>query len=989
MKKLFTLFAAICFLLSGNLFGQSQSSWGEKPHTHDESEIFLPNLGAKAISLKMVSNPELSVKLQKFSDKYGDWTFLIDKQTGTVHRAFGDAVKLLDAVDYQTVRTASLQFLRDNENIFEMDVNNLDISRIKNVGNKWYVGFKQFYKGIEVLLSEVELRFADNGNLSNFGMVYYPVRNVDVSNLNISKSEAELFATIGVKYNQQTDVIESDDDIYILPYTTLSGIEYRVVYRVEIKTSEPIGHYFAYVDAHSGETLWRQNMVFNANKFHNHGDVKPRFGNDIPVDMPFEHMNVRINGTKYETDENGSFDFDIQDSATVNASFEGKWAKITLTRGTQQTASFSKKIGPADDLELLWDDDNSHVTERNLFYHANAVHDYVRDLDTGLTAMDFQLSVTVDFSGQSPNAYSGGKNIGYIGVGVVSMRLAECAQVMYHEYGHSVNGLLYQAEGKPNGMINSSCNEGHADLFSSMIQDDPRMGVGVWVNDSTRTIRNLKNTLVYPDDIQGDGHYNGMILGGAFWDLREATSLEYVQRLSHFTKYGLPDDADIGKAFSEWFIETLFTDDDDGNLSNGTPNIIEIVKAFNAHQIGTNLFMKYGFQHEQHPDTKEVEEPYTIDFVIQSPSIQGSGADSVLLIWSINDFEKINIATAQLMNAETGEYQVKIPAQKAGTFIKYYMHAWEPLSQTPIDFYKSVNGKQPFTFLVGYNSVFLDGFENSDWTSGDVSDNAQRGMWENAIPQRVDMSVYGIGVLQPGADYSDDGMKCWVTGAKGSTMQYAQYMPNGRTTLISPEFDLNNYNKPVLKYQRWFFNLYGISVPGYETYFRTELSFDGGLTWERIESTKEPTDEWEETYIMLHSYIPENAEKFKVKFIFDAPRSNQVLSLHEGLIDDFEILSIDESLVSVDEYDKDYSIEVYPNPFSNSTAIRINQGHFVSDFKIYNILGMNVRSFSDLSGVSVINWDGRDNQGIKLESGLYIYKIIIDGRLHSGKIVIE
>ena len=83
---------------------------------------------------------------------------------------------------------------------------------------------------------------------------------------------------------------------------------------------------------------------------------------------------------------------------------------------------------------------------------------------------------------------------------------------------------------------------------------------------------------------------------------------------------GTPDDADIGIAFNEWFIETLITDDSygegDNDLSNGTPNADIIIESFNKHNIGTTLAMQLTFNHENYEDADDTENPYRIVFVL-------------------------------------------------------------------------------------------------------------------------------------------------------------------------------------------------------------------------------------------------------------------------------------------------------------------------------------------------------------------------------------
>src|SRR6185503_16521760 len=118
-------------------------------------------------------------------------------------------------------------------------------------------------------------------------------------------------------------------------------------------------------------------------------------------------------------------------------------------------------------------------------------------------------------------------------------------------------------------------HEGMADVLAAMIQDDPDGGKGFFGPGTI--LRSLDNTRRWPEDANpADPHITGLIIGGAFWDLRRSAGLDVAARLSHFAMYGLPDDPEAGVAMSEYFVETLVADDDDADLGNGTPHAAEI-----------------------------------------------------------------------------------------------------------------------------------------------------------------------------------------------------------------------------------------------------------------------------------------------------------------------------------------------------------------------------------------------------------------------------
>ena len=96
-----------------------------------------------------------------------------------------------------------------------------------------------------------------------------------------------------------------------------------------------------------------------------------------------------------------------------------------------------------------------------------------------------------------------------------------------------------------------------------------------------------------------------------------------------------------------------------------------------------------------------------------------------------------------------------------------------------------------------------------------------------------------------------------------------------------------------------------------------------------------------------------------------------------------------------DNHQLDYSFKLegnYPNPFNPSTVIKFElpQNQFVN-IKIYNTLGREVRDLisSELQkGSNEVLWDGKDNHGSKLTSGVYLYKIESEERILSSKMIL-
>lgn len=74
----------------------------------------------------------------------------------------------------------------------------------------------------------------------------------------------------------------------------------------------------------------------------------------------------------------------------------------------------------------------------------------------------------------------------------------------------------------------------------------------------------------------------------------------------------------------------------------------------------------------------------------------------------------------------------------------------------------------------------------------------------------------------------------------------------------------------------------------------------------------------------------------------------------------------------------------YPNPFNPMTVIpfQISRQGKVS-LVVYNTLGQVVRSLVDETltpGFYEFSWDGRDDSGDQVSSGVYLYRLEMDGK---------
>jgi hypothetical protein len=80
----------------------------------------------------------------------------------------------------------------------------------------------------------------------------------------------------------------------------------------------------------------------------------------------------------------------------------------------------------------------------------------------------------------------------------------------------------------------------------------------------------------------------------------------------------------------------------------------------------------------------------------------------------------------------------------------------------------------------------------------------------------------------------------------------------------------------------------------------------------------------------------------------------------------------------------------YPNPFNPNTNLSFTLPNAVSySMKIYNVAGQMVKSYEGVgtAGLNVITWDGKDNLGNDVSSGVYFYKLSAGSFTATNKMV--
>lgn len=202
------------------------------------------------------------------------------------------------------------------------------------------------------------------------------------------------------------------------------------------------------------------------------------------------------------------------------------------------------------------------------------------------------------------------------------------------------------------------------------------------------------------------------------------------------------------------------------------------------------------------------------------------------------------------------------------------------------------------------------------------------------------------------------------------------YFPNTRDTLTLLEsVDLSPFSGGWVKFWR------SHRLNTGDTCF-VDISKDG-IEWENIRIYRKIFP-WVATVtgfdsIEINNYFGANNNSVKLRFRI---HTNATLESDGIYIDDIEFISVESTLdvENVEQIPENFALyQNYPNPFNPMTTIKyqLPEESYVT-LKIYNLLGQEVRSLIDdvqKAGYNSIVWDGKNNSGMNVSSGIYIYRL--------------
>lgn len=747
------------------------------------------------------------------------WMARFDERTGQPHRMWGPGIPMGALATASDAERAVRDVLTRWSGLVGAQGKDLPLRSANYVASTdtWYVELDRLVDGVPVWRGGVTARIK-HGNLVLLGLDTYP------SAPRLGQPTLPAADAIRRARDQGPASWASHSGeaarLVLLPLDRASGLEWHLAWEVRSTTADPPGKWVSFVDAQDGALLSVHNEVrfFSGTLYGTH-DTRTVDGSFSTSVMP--HATIAgSGGTRVTTAADGSFT--AGDGESWTGQLRGSWLTVTNQDGAEGTLSVSGA-------SPTWTDEDATQAEIDTWIFLHQVYDWVGVFNPDLGMIDDGLTSNVNLASTCNAYYDGTVNFYVAGDGCNNT--GRIGDVAYHEWGHGFHYYSLVA-----GSWDGTMGEAIGDSVAMLQTLDPEIAPYFWTDGSP--IRDISVLYTYPDDVYGEVHQDGLIFGGAFYDLLLELQDTYGEGPTEFgeawTVAGtlLAEAIKGGPTLETVYDEFVLADDDDGDLGNGTPHLCEIVVAFERHGIGASggtslLSIDHEALGNQGPDAAIPVSATVANFASACVDAEPEEAE---IAWSIDGGESWETASLDLSgDVISGE----LPAFSAGTVVQYYLvvrdgdgnETTQPASWAP------------YTFYVGdLTEIWCEDFS------------AGEGGFTHASGSGTDPWAFGVptGLSgDPTGAYSDENVWGTDLGISGD----GDYPSQSSSTLTGPAVDLGGESRVVVQYRRWLTVEDGI-------YDVATLSANGEAIWENHGSSRSRGDEHtQDTEWMLHTVV--------------------------------------------------------------------------------------------------------------------------------------
>lgn len=790
-----------------------------------------------------------------FENQYGnDFVSQWDFRSGVPHLIYGPGIDTgLTNPDEAQATAVAYDLMTEHNELFRLRDFDMD-PYVSHVGNTWYVDMYFYHETIPFdEHSRFAIRLKDNGVIAAIKTYDIP-DEIEPSQPTTESGDAVRKVMASIVDRSHSELNVSDPELWYL--VDGYGVA-RLVWRFEIRNEDKTDPFGKEYFVHALENM----QVFKINElihYDHSGDVAATVQLEGPYDgttndVPLENARVTItaggSGSTF-TDANGDFNFSGSGSRTIRSRLDGLWSNVNNQAGGDISQSITASDG-----------DNFHfnhnsvaefqLAQQDAYYWTNLTHDWSSAV-MGNNGLEFELPTNVNLSG-SCNAFWDGSSINFYRAGGGCPNMA-FADVVAHEYGHGIDA------GR-GGILDGGYSEGFGDACATHLTNQSCVGRGFFGEGTC--LRDAKTVYLWPNPACGGGvHCNGHVYSGKAWTMAKGFVAVYGEQpgLAMSTAIilaaAVANPADIPDAVFEHFI----ADDDNGNLSDGTPNYTILADAAESRNLPYPLISDASFTYPDGlPDIlSQGGSTFRVNVApLASNPIDGTGR----IVFRLNEGPWVSLPMASI---GVNQYEASIPSMNCFDVYDFYVEvdtdsgrvASDPID-APDGFYTAIVADEQTT-------VLDDNFQtDTGWTV--VNENLSTGAWQRAVPVNAGRS-------DPPSDFDGSGA-CYVTD-NGVDAD----VDGGPTRLISPTLDMTGGG--IVSFAYWHATDSDI--------FRAEISNNNGASYTTLFAQNSGAGGWATRSFRVDDFVtPTNT--MRVRFtVSDNPND----SVTESAVDAFRAVRL-------------------------------------------------------------------------------------------------
>jgi len=731
-----------------------------------------------------------------FRERHGEaWTQRKHGPNGTFRHIWGEGIEVdVAAMDDDAAALGVAEtFWREHEDLLPGGVTVEDLQPWSNVLTRGtrYVSHHQTVHGVPVLRAGAFLAIKE-GRVVWLGVQCFPGVSVDTAP-GIAADEAIATAKGALGDLGAAGTIPGEPSLAIFPYVYADRFEYRLVWAVELKGAVT-GRWTAYVDAREDIVLALRDerMFLDATVELEHHDRNP--GGAI-ISSPAPYLYVEHDDGADYADANGAFSTSGS-STSLDLEIRGAYIDVSNEEGSEITTGFGG-IGDGDVALWVWADTEFDQAQLDAYRFGSDVRDFAQHLDPSVSISNERMNIKVNYD-DSCNAWFDG-NITTLQEGdypygdYTCNNTAMVADVVYHEYGH---GFHFYSVIWGVGDYYGDVGEGFADTMAFLQTGDSTISPYFITNGWG--IREVETDLVWPTDVVGEVHADGLIVGGSIWDLRTLLIEEYGEADGQ----AIVEDIFAGMCKTSTDIPSTYTaaleaDDDNGNLADGTPHFCQIHEAFGRHGLVDVAVDTIDLLHDPIQGLVEWGEPIEIEATATpaNPECFEGEIEDVRLVWSLDGggtWDSVDMASTG-----GGAWAAELPAVPYGTQLRYRVEADDEAGGSVTARPKNPADPGYYAYAGELEEIFCIDFEeeSTEWTHELLSGQQTEGAddWMRGTPT-------GNG---GDPDHAYSGLYAWGNDLALEENWDGLYQNSKINALYSPEWDLGEYDTVRLQFRRW------------------------------------------------------------------------------------------------------------------------------------------------------------------------------------------